>query len=24
MWKLTYKWVRHTHPKKPVPWCLAR
>ncbi|MFF1790591.1 group II intron reverse transcriptase/maturase [Kitasatospora sp. NPDC058243] len=24
VWKLTYKWVRHTHPKKPVPWCLAR
>jgi RNA-directed DNA polymerase len=24
VWKLTYKWVRHTHPNKPVPWCLAR
>jgi RNA-directed DNA polymerase len=24
MWKLTYKWAKHTHPKKPRKWVTAR
>jgi RNA-directed DNA polymerase len=24
MWKLTYKWAKHTHPKKPRTWVTAR
>src|SRR5262249_7781682 len=24
MWKLTYKWAKHTHPKKPKHWITNR
>jgi len=24
LWKLTYKWARHTHPNKPKRWATAR
>ena len=24
MWKLTYKWVKHTHPHKPKRWIISR
>jgi RNA-directed DNA polymerase len=24
MWKLTYKWVKHTHPHKPKRWIVSR
>ena len=24
MWKLTYKWAKHTHPHKPKRWIISR
>jgi RNA-directed DNA polymerase len=24
LWKLVYKWARHTHPNKPTSWVVAR
>jgi RNA-directed DNA polymerase len=24
MWKLTYKWARHSHPNKPRSWIVKR
>jgi RNA-directed DNA polymerase len=24
MWRLTYKWARHSHPNKPKRWVIAR
>src|ERR1700712_1689830 len=24
MWKLTYKWVKHSHPNKPKNWIVKR
>ncbi|MEV4239195.1 group II intron reverse transcriptase/maturase [Nocardia sp. NPDC049737] len=24
LWKLTYKWARHTHPNKPTRWIVRR
>lgn len=24
VWKLVYKWARHTHPNKPRGWVTAR
>jgi RNA-directed DNA polymerase len=24
VWRLTYKWAKHTHPKKPRKWVTAR
>jgi RNA-directed DNA polymerase len=24
VWQLTYKWARHTHPKKPKRWIVSR
>jgi hypothetical protein len=24
MWKLTYKWAKHTHPHKPKRWIVSR
>jgi len=24
VWRLTYKWAKHTHPKKPKKWVTAR
>jgi RNA-directed DNA polymerase len=24
LWKLTYKWARHSHPNKPVRWIVRR
>jgi RNA-directed DNA polymerase len=24
LWKLTYKWAKHSHPNKPKPWVVRR
>lgn len=24
LWKLTYKWAKHTHPNKPTSWIISR
>jgi len=24
LWKLTYKWARHSHPNKPIRWIIRR
>jgi RNA-directed DNA polymerase len=24
LWRLTYKWARHTHPNKPTTWVITR